>query len=256
MAFQFKRDRGENITLTLAGDIDLEVTPEIKNQIASQIEDAASLTVDGTNISYLDSSGVSILIIAMQSCKQKKITFKISALSEEAMRVLRLAKLDKILPVENVSGPADLVDVDVFSKTGEGDTTIAQEIAEPAPVEAPMAPTSADDDLIAAIASGDMGAGPDAPAAAPGEPEAAPEAPLKEAGEEAVEKAGEDAPKAAYATEAEMAPAPAPARAPTPTREAEPQTPPAPKPNPPAPDDGGQGGNSGGGGGFTPGTFG
>ena len=30
MAFQFKRDRGDNITLILAGDIDLEVTPEIK----------------------------------------------------------------------------------------------------------------------------------------------------------------------------------------------------------------------------------
>jgi anti-anti-sigma factor len=248
MAFQFKRDRGENITLTLAGDIDLEVTPEIKNQLASQTEDAASLTIDGTNISYLDSSGVSILIIAMQTCKQKKITFKISAISEEAMRVLRLAKLDKILPVENVSGPADLVDIDVFSKTGDGDTTIAQEIAAPAPVEEAAPPSSADDDLIAAIASGDMSSGPSAPAAAPSEPEAAPAPPAEEAAEEAAEETAEDAPEAAYQAaaekprETEMASAPAPA--------------PTSKPAPPASDKGGQGGNSGGGGGFTPGTFG
>ncbi|HCL49335.1 MAG TPA: hypothetical protein DHW86_07450, partial [Rhodobiaceae bacterium] len=169
MAFQFKRDRGENITLQLAGDIDLEVTPEIKNLIASQTEDAASLTIDAKNISYLDSSGVSILIIAMQSCKQKKIKFNISSISEEAMRVLQLAKLDKILPIEAVSGPADLVDVDVFSKTGDADTAIASEIStpksdprdapEPAAAEPSSATPSADDDLIAAIASGDMGAG-------------------------------------------------------------------------------------------------
>ena len=29
MAFQFKRDRGDNITLLLAGDIDLEVTQRL-----------------------------------------------------------------------------------------------------------------------------------------------------------------------------------------------------------------------------------
>ena len=70
MAFQFKRDRGDHITLILAGDIDLEVTPTIKKQLSSQLDDATSLTIDASNISYLDSSGVSILVIAMQSSKQ------------------------------------------------------------------------------------------------------------------------------------------------------------------------------------------
>ena len=125
MAFQFKRDRSDNITLLLAGDIDLEVTPEIKTQLTSQTEDAASLSIDAANISYLDSSGVSILVISMQTCKQKQIRFTISKISEEAMRVLQLAKLDKILPVDEMTGPAELVDVDVFSKTGDADTAIA-----------------------------------------------------------------------------------------------------------------------------------
>ena len=156
MAFQFKRDRSDNITLILAGDIDLEVTPEIKTQLSSQLDDAASLTIDASNISYLDSSGVSILVIAMQSSKQKQIVFSISNISDEAVRVLQLAKLDKILPVKAISGPAQLVDIDVFSKTGEADSALASQVAKPAEPEDFPAATSDDDDLIAALASGDM----------------------------------------------------------------------------------------------------
>tara|TARA_B100000925_G_C22002140_1_gene471838 strand:+ start:128 stop:859 length:732 start_codon:yes stop_codon:yes gene_type:complete len=156
MAFQFKRDRGDNITLLLAGDIDLEVTPEIKTQLSSQLDDAASLTIDASNISYLDSSGVSILVIAMQNSKQKQIVFSISNISDEAMRVLTLAKLDKILPIKAVSGPAQLVDIDVFSKTGEADSALASQVAKPAEPGDFSAATSDDNDLIAALASGEM----------------------------------------------------------------------------------------------------
>lgn len=240
MAFQFKRDRGENITLQLAGDIDLEVTPEIKNLIASQTDDAASLTIDAANISYLDSSGVSILIIAMQTCKQKKIKFNIASISDEAMRVLQLAKLDRILPIEAVSGPADLVDVDVFSKTGDADTAIASEVSapldnalyehEPASTEPSSATPSADDDLIAAIASGDMGAGGGAAHERP-----------------------------APAIDSEPEPEPEPIPEPTPQPEPEPVSTQAPTNADNADKSGGSTGGSGGGsggGGFTPGTFG
>jgi len=215
MAFQFKRDRGENIALTLTGDIDLEITPDIKAQLASQMEDARSLNIDARGVSYLDSSGVSIMVIAMQTCKQKRIDFTIEAISDEAVRVLQLAKLDKILPIKQVSGPANLVDVDVFSQPGASDSALAGEVADGG------APSS-DDDLIAALSSGEMGG--DAPAPTETQP----------------------------AVELEMTPEPAsetPTAAPTPS--------PAPASQPTNPENNDTGGGSGGGdgGGFTPGTF-
>lgn len=215
MAFQFKRDRGENIALTLTGDIDLEITPDIKAQLASQMEDARSLNIDARGVSYLDSSGVSIMVIAMQTCKQKRIDFTIEAISDEAVRVLQLAKLDKILPIKQVSGPANLVDVDVFSQPGASDSALAGEVADGGAL-------SSDDDLIAALSSGEMGG--DAPAPTETQP----------------------------AVELEMTPEPAPetpAAAPTPS--------PAPASQPTNPENNDTGGGSGGGdgGGFTPGTF-
>ena len=243
MAFQFRRDRGDNITLTLAGDIDLEVTPEIKTQLASQIEDAASLTVDAANISYLDSSGVSILVIAMQICKQKQIDFTISNMSDEAMRVLQLAKLDKILPIKAVSGPAQLVDVDVFSKTGEADSALASEVAPTALSEDSASAASEDDDLIAALASGDMAgnemSGGDAPT------DDMSDDPMDE--DDGNEAEMVDAPQSEPVTASEPQ-APAPQAAPETAPEAA-----SPPPKAPASDNDEQ---SGGGGGFTPGTFG
>ena len=164
MAFQFKRDRSENLTLTLAGDIDLEITPDIKTQLASQLGDAASLTIDAANVSYLDSSGVSILVIAMQSCKQKQITLSVNSISEEAFRVLQLARLDKILPIGEVTGKAHLVDIDVFSDVGTNDKQIAAEVNTdpdmPTEENTDDKAADSDEDLIAALSSGAM----DAPA--------------------------------------------------------------------------------------------
>ena len=248
MAFQFKRDRGDNITLILAGDIDLEVTPEIKTQLSSQLEDAASLTIDASNISYLDSSGVSILVIAMQNSKQKQIVFSISNISDEAMRVLQLAKLEKILPIKATSGPAQLVDIDVFSKTGEADSALASQVAKPAEPEDSPATTSNDDDLIAALASGDMAVGDvasgdmtvgatddgqtddgqtvdDTPSIAPSEKAKSDASGATPEAAEAVVEPASDTEKPAEAQSAK----------------------------PPAPDKNSEGG---GGGGFTPGTFG
>ena len=225
MAFQFKRDRGENIALNLAGDIDLEITPDIKTQLASQIEDARSLTIDARNVSYLDSSGVSIMVIAMQTCKQKQISFSIDAISDEAVKVLQLAKLDKILPIKQITGSAQMVDMDVFSQTGSNDSQIAADVAGDGP--------SSDDDLIAALSSGGM----DTPN------EAEPAAPV----------------------ELEMTPEPSPEPQPTPTPTPTPQASPAPaatpapaaEPAPSADPQNNTGTSSGGGDGtdFTPGTF-
>ena len=146
MAFQFKRDRNNSIDLIIAGDIDLEVTPDIKTQLAGQLDGARGLTIDAANVSYLDSSGVSILIIAMQSCKQMGIPLSIAKISEEAVRVLQLAKLDKILPIEAITGPSQLVGVDVFSPAGADDNAIADAVSEDAGSQA-----SSDEDLIAEL---------------------------------------------------------------------------------------------------------
>jgi len=225
MAFQFKRDKNETIYLTIAGDIDLEVTPDIKSQLVGKLVGARGLTIDAANVSYLDSSGVSILIIAMQSCKQMGIALTIAKISDEAVRVLQLAKLDKILPIEAITGPSQLVGVDVFSPASGSDTQIADAVAQGA-----MGQASSDADLIAELSKTNT------PRPAPAlEPEPEPKA------------------------EPKPEPKPEPVASPTPAAApiASPEPAPSEPKSPSASDtgDAGDGGREGGGGSFTPGTF-
>ena len=134
MTFQLKRDRNSIINLKLVGDIDLEVTPEIKTRLNNQLEDAVGLHIDARNVSYIDSSGVSILIIAMHMCKKNGIELQITAISDEVHKVLKLARLDKLLPLGAVTGPAQIVDVDVFTKVSPNDAELAGDLDMNAPL--------------------------------------------------------------------------------------------------------------------------
>lgn len=136
MPFKFTKN-SDQLVLTLSGDIDLEITPDVKNDLAENLDEVSKLEIDGQLVNYIDSSGISILVIAMQSCKQKNIDFSISKASNELMRVIELAHLDKLLTINEQTGPADLVDVDVFSDTGANDKKIVENIYQN------------DDDLIA-----------------------------------------------------------------------------------------------------------
>lgn len=136
MPFKFTKN-SDQLVLTLSGDIDLEITPDVKNDLAENLDEVSKLEIDGQQVNYIDSSGISILVIAMQSCKQKNIDFSISKASSELMRVIELAHLDKLLTINEQTGPADLVDVDVFSDTGANDKKIVENIYQN------------DDDLIA-----------------------------------------------------------------------------------------------------------
>ena len=145
MTFQLKRDRNSIINLKLVGDIDLEVTPEIKTRLNNQLEDAVGLHIDARNVSYIDSSGVSILIIAMHMCKKNDIELQITAISDEVHKVLKLARLDKLLPLGAVTGPAQIVDVDVFTKVSPNDAELAGDLD----MNAPLSDDTLADDTLA-----------------------------------------------------------------------------------------------------------
>lgn len=169
MAFQFTKDKSSALMLTLSGDVDLEITPEIKAQLTTRITDVGKLKIDAANVSYIDSSGVSVLIIAMQSCKKRSIPFEIIAASDELMRVIRLAKLEKLLPITRETGPARMVSPQIGG--GHADTGGAADDFGGGGLS--------DDDLIADLSGGNLVASDPHPESSP-EPISEPELPASE----------------------------------------------------------------------------
>ena len=105
MAFDI-RVSGEHAKIVLSGDVDLQTTADLKTEIQG-ISDVTRLEIEAANVSYIDSSGVAVLLLARQHCVQNNITLSMPAVSEAVNRVLQIAKLDAMLPIGEVVGAAD-----------------------------------------------------------------------------------------------------------------------------------------------------
>ena len=95
----------DSAKLVLSGDIDLQVSGDIKTEI-ERLSDISRLEIDASEVSYIDSSGVAVLILARQHCTRNNMTLALPSISEAVHRVLQIAKLDGMLPIgEVVSAP-------------------------------------------------------------------------------------------------------------------------------------------------------
>lgn len=92
---------GDKASLVLSGDVDLQTTADLKNEI-SELSGISALDIVASSVTYIDSSGVAVLLMTRQHCLASHIELSISAVSEPVFRVLEIAKLDKLLPIGQV----------------------------------------------------------------------------------------------------------------------------------------------------------
>ncbi len=98
MAYQVKDEGGYNVIL-LTGDVDLSCSPEARKAILSCLSKGQHTLVDLSAVSYIDSSGVASLVEGFQTAKKNALRFGLIGVSEAALSVLELARLDKVFPI-------------------------------------------------------------------------------------------------------------------------------------------------------------
>lgn len=152
MAFDI-RVSGEHARVILSGDVDLQTTSDLKTEI-TKVAGVTQLEIDASAVTYIDSSGVAVLLMARQFCAQQNITLSLPAVSAAVHRVLEIAKLDKILPIGQIVSSSD---------AGIMGVTAAQESA-----------SSVSDDDLAAELLGGVAPAPATPAPAEPAPQAQP----------------------------------------------------------------------------------
>ena len=82
--------------ITLAGEIDLSCSAEVRNAILASLAARRPTLVDLAAVSYIDSSGVASLVEGYQTARRKHLEFGLLAVSEAVRSVLQLAHLDKV----------------------------------------------------------------------------------------------------------------------------------------------------------------
>lgn len=98
MAVDVREVNGVTV-VALEGDIDLQSSPAVRQQLLACFEKTSRVAVDLSGVTYIDSSGVASLVEAFQVARKKNGTFGLVNVSSAVMRVLSLARLDKVFSI-------------------------------------------------------------------------------------------------------------------------------------------------------------
>ncbi|KPJ89023.1 MAG: anti-anti-sigma factor [Gammaproteobacteria bacterium SG8_11] len=91
--------KGPFTVILLSGDVDLQYSPEARQQILKYLNEGHHVMVDLGQVKYIDSSGVASLVEGYQVAKSKNLQFGLLSVSDSAMQVLQLARLDQVFPI-------------------------------------------------------------------------------------------------------------------------------------------------------------
>ncbi|HEC28967.1 MAG TPA: anti-sigma factor antagonist [Gammaproteobacteria bacterium] len=100
MEYNTRTDSGYKV-IELKGEVDLHFSPQARKQILQILKEGSDLMVDLSSVDYIDSSGVASLVEGYQVSKTKSLKFGLIGVSDAAMQVLQLARLDKVFPIHN-----------------------------------------------------------------------------------------------------------------------------------------------------------
>ncbi len=98
MKINTREEAGYTI-IELGGEIDLSCSPEVRKQILACLQSQHNLLIDMSGVTYIDSSGVASLVEGYQTAKKQGLKFGLIGVSDSAINVLRLARLDKVFPI-------------------------------------------------------------------------------------------------------------------------------------------------------------
>jgi anti-sigma B factor antagonist len=83
-----------------SGEVDLYSSTQLREALVKELNsEVASVLINMTSISYVDSSGIATLLEGLQLSKKTQKRFGLYGLQKNARSVLRLARLDTIFTI-------------------------------------------------------------------------------------------------------------------------------------------------------------
>lgn len=87
------------VIVALEGDVDLQSSPDARKVLLECVGRKMPVVVDLSGVGYIDSSGVASLVESLQNARKSGNNLVLAAVSEGALRVLQLARLDKVFTI-------------------------------------------------------------------------------------------------------------------------------------------------------------
>lgn len=90
----------KELTLAIEGRIDTITSQELDKEINAELGNFDSLTMDLTDLEYISSAGLRVLIATQKKLKSDDIPFVIKNVNDTVGEIFRMSGFDKILKIE------------------------------------------------------------------------------------------------------------------------------------------------------------
>ena len=91
---------GNVTTIFLDGEIDMDKTEEVKEVVFPHVDAGKEVHLNLSNVQYMDSSGISVLIESHQKAAEKGTKLVVKDVSKSVLKVIMMSKLEQILNLE------------------------------------------------------------------------------------------------------------------------------------------------------------
>ncbi|MDQ0207699.1 STAS domain-containing protein [Alkalicoccobacillus murimartini] len=87
----------ETLYIELHGDLDIDGTEKIENELVPILEKQKEIFLDFSDVPFVDSSGIGLLIHLIESLKEQHITIKLYNIREDVLSVFTILQVSEII---------------------------------------------------------------------------------------------------------------------------------------------------------------
>lgn len=104
--FHARIDRGPELVVIVRGEVDLATVDAFSAVVDEALLESSRLVIDFSDTTFLDSTGLSVLVAAHRRLGQNRQTIVLRAPSEVVRRALMVSGVDDLVTIEDTFGSA------------------------------------------------------------------------------------------------------------------------------------------------------
>lgn len=87
--------------VTVGGEVDMDSSPRLLEAIQTGLRQNRSQVVDLAGVSYIDSSGIAVLVQGLRAARKRNLELRLREPSKQVTAVLRLAQLLQLFTIDD-----------------------------------------------------------------------------------------------------------------------------------------------------------
>ena len=92
----------DRYVLTVSGEVDLATSPQLDAAIIGAIEsETSSLVIDLTDVSFMDSSGLGVIVRGLKRCRESEKDLDLVITNDRVLKVFGITGLDQVIPIHD-----------------------------------------------------------------------------------------------------------------------------------------------------------